>query len=434
MPEPIRPHLAANEHDSEAADALEREDCAFNVRMLPLVSRTFALSILYLPPSLREAVGVAYLLCRIVDSVEDAHGLAPDRRRALFDAFDALLEHDKADPKGFETSWQDPALVVTDAERLLCRGAGATFRRFRALPACQRDAIRPHVREMSRGMRSYAARMDMEGKLRIRDIEDLERYCYFVAGTVGELLTALFEQEVPSIDEPSRKALWARAVPFGLGLQLVNIVKDVAEDAQRGACFLPLEVLSRHGTDVERILDPDERPKALAALHEVCALARRHLEAAVEYTLRWPAVEGAEVRAFCAVPLALALCTLREVERGDDALVPGREPKVDRAMVAEILSGTRRSKDADASLARLFARASEASCARAMAAPRSAGPLVRARRPPTPPVRRSPPEMACARAIRSAATAGPLLRAHRPPTPPIRRSPDPSREKGQQSP
>lgn len=413
------------EPEAEAAAAIERADRAFNERMLPLVSRTFALSILYLPPSLREAIGVSYLLCRIVDSVEDAQGLVSDRRQALFDAFDVLIEDDGTNPAGFEAAWQDPSLCVTDAERSLCRNAGATFRRFRALPACQRDAIRPHVREMSRGMRAYAARADAEGTLRIRDVEDLERYCYFVAGTVGELLTALFEQDVPSMDEPAREAIRARAIRFGLGLQLVNIVKDVADDAERGVCFLPLDVLRRHGTDVERLLDPQDRPKALAALCEVCAIGRRHLEAAVEYTLSWPPVEAAQVRAFCAVPLALALCTLREVERGEDALVRGREPKVDRAVVAEILAGARWASGGDGSLARLLARASEPSPAKMVPRGRSAAPVLTARRPPTPPVRRPPVEMPIelprAPLLPRITLSRSLLRAPRPPTPPVQR-------------
>jgi farnesyl-diphosphate farnesyltransferase len=368
--------------EEEDALARDREDRAFNEQMLPLVSRTFALSILALPPALREPIGIAYLLCRIVDSVEDA-----DRRRALFDAFDALLEDDGADPAGFERAFQ-VGIEVSDAERTLCRRAGATFRRFRALPAPKREAIRPSVREMSRGMRMYSARADAEGAIRIRDVADLERYCYYVAGTVGELLTALFEQETPSLDGATRDELRTLAVPFGLGLQLVNIVKDVVEDATRGVCYLPMDVLAKHGTSVERLLEPEERAKGRAALAEVCALGRRHLEAATRYTLLWPASEGASVRTFCAGPLALALATLLEVERGADALVPGREPKINKALVAELLAGTRRAADADASLKRLFERASQGSSPGVAA--RSTGPLLRARRPPTPPVHRAP--------------------------------------------
>ena len=87
----------------------------------------------------------------------------------------------------------------------------AAFRIFGALSATEREAITPHVAEMSRGMREYAARADTSASgLRLRDLADLERYCYFVAGTVGGLLTSLF---LPTIPE---RASWKIELVRGL--------------------------------------------------------------------------------------------------------------------------------------------------------------------------------------------------------------------------
>ena len=47
------------------------DDWQFCSDILPRVSRTFALSIAALPEALRDAIRVAYLLCRVVDTVED---------------------------------------------------------------------------------------------------------------------------------------------------------------------------------------------------------------------------------------------------------------------------------------------------------------------------------------------------------------------------
>jgi farnesyl-diphosphate farnesyltransferase len=172
----------------------------------------------------------------------------------------------------------------------------------------------------------------------MRDQADLERYCYFVAGTVGELLTELFAAAHP-VSAEVRRELEARSVSFGLGLQLVNILKDVAEDLERGDCFLPHSTARSRGVPLERLLDPATRARGLAVVRAVSAEARRHLERARAYTLLWPA-EGAglSVRRFCAVPLALALATLREVELGDDALVPNRAPTVTRALVLQVFA------------------------------------------------------------------------------------------------
>ncbi|MDC3961060.1 squalene/phytoene synthase family protein [Polyangium jinanense] len=374
----------------EALAAQRVADRDFCVRTLPRVSRTFALSILSLPEGLSDSLCAAYLLCRIVDSIEDANPIAPETRVSLFDAFDALMRGEAGSLSEFEARFTDEAIGMSEADRALCKGAGAVFRVYRALPAADQEAIRPWVLEMSRGMREYAGRADAEGKTRIRDVADLERYCYFVAGTVGELLTALFERAVPTASEEVRKAAWSRATRFGLGLQMVNVLKDVAEDLDRGACFLPEDVLARHGVRRDALLSPEARAGGLAAVSEVCTIARGHLDAAVEYTLCWPGREGAEVRAFCAVPLALAIATLREVERGEDTLVRGREPKIDKRLVAEVLAGARRAAESDSALTALFARAAEARpSAPAGGTGRVAMPLLRARRPPVPPERRA---------------------------------------------
>ena len=329
-------------------------DEAFGAEILPKVSRTFALSIEALPPGLRPLVRTAYLLCRIVDTIEDEENLEAGRRRRLFEAFDAQVSDDRADSLAFEAIVHD--LGRPGGERSLCRRSGAVFRVFRALPPEVREAMRPHVLEMSGGMREYAERADAEHGLRIRDLSDLERYCYFVAGTVGNLLTVLFEQTVPSTPQGDLEVARENAVGFGLGLQLVNIVKDVATDLERGVCFLPETLLRRHGVSPDRLLDPQARERGLEVVHEVAGRARAHLAQAQVYTLAWPVPEGLDLRLFCAVPLALALATLSEIDRGAGVLRPGVTPKVDRATVLEVLQAARPAVGDDEALKALFAR------------------------------------------------------------------------------
>ena len=363
---------------------------AFCERLLPAVSRTFALSIQSLPDGLCEAIRVGYLLCRVVDTIEDDRRQPPATRAALFDAFDAALS--AATPAhrvggGVRQAAHLEALAAAcglgtsehDAE--LVRGAGHVLAAFAALSERERRAISPHVLEMSRGMREYSLRADREGGLRMRDQADLERYCYFVAGTVGELLTELFLDACPVPDDV-RRELEARSVSFGLGLQLVNVLKDVAEDLERGDCFLPHATARAMGVPVERVLDPDARARALATVRAVSSEARRHLEQARAYTLSWPADgAGLAVRRFCAVPLALALATLREIELGDDALVAGRAPTVTRALVLRVFG--------DAALATREGLAEGRSTAlleELFEGARKAR-LERAARPPSPPAR-----------------------------------------------
>jgi farnesyl-diphosphate farnesyltransferase len=327
------------------------DDALFCWEILPRVSRTFALSIETLPLQLCEPVRLAYLLCRIVDTIEDqpsetlppppmghgrnGHDSSSSRRQGWFDSFDALLLDPNTDPGGLERDAK--GLGTNEAESLLCARSGSIFRLFRDLPEGLRTRVTPHIHDMSLGMRMYSARADQRGSLRIRDTEDLGRYCYFVAGTVGEMLTELFELHVPDLDAGRRNRARALASHFGVGLQIVNILKDVAEDAERGSVFLPVETLCRLGTSAEQLLDPDRRAAGLEAIRELSLFAREKLEAARRYTLLWPLPAGEAVRLFCAVPLLLAQATLDEVEHGEDTLRRGSVPKVSRARVAEIL-------------------------------------------------------------------------------------------------
>jgi farnesyl-diphosphate farnesyltransferase len=311
-------------------------------RLLPQVSRTFALSIEMLPEPLSSAVRTAYLLCRIVDTIEDSAEVPLTTREALFDAFDALMRDPAEDPTHFERL----ALALPDPDKpdvVLCRRAGAAFRAYRALHPSQQAHIQGPVLEMSQGMRRYAQRQaaDPQGRLHIHDIPDLEEYCYYVAGTVGKLLTPLFLQHCPEA-QGLAPLLREREVPFGLGLQLVNILKDVADDAPRNVSFLPQDHCYELGlTDV---LDPDQRPRALQLLHTLVDLAQSHLDRAAEYTALWPAPAAAPVRLFTMVPLLLAVGTLRLLSQaGPTVWVHGENPKVSRRFVSEVV---RRSQEA----------------------------------------------------------------------------------------
>lgn len=101
-------------------------------------------------------------------------------------------------------------------------------------------------------------RMDVEWQAVI-DSDHLLRYCYHVAGCVGVMMAIVMG--VP----PSDHATLARASDLGLSFQLNNIARDVAEDAQRGRCYLPLDWLMAEGLDSDDFADAGNR----AALHRV---------------------------------------------------------------------------------------------------------------------------------------------------------------------
>jgi farnesyl-diphosphate farnesyltransferase len=142
---------------------------------------------------------------------------------------------------------------------------------------------------------------------------DLQRYCYVVAGIVGELLTELFVVHAPSLATVAGE-LRRDQVAFGEALQLVNILKDQSVDRREGRLFLPASI-----------------PQV-----EVMAQARVDLQQARRYvgTLRAGRAEPGMV-AFTQLPLELALANLEELERH------GPGAKVDRSRVLELLGKAR---------------------------------------------------------------------------------------------
>jgi farnesyl-diphosphate farnesyltransferase len=342
------------------ATAPRTEDHALCMDLLPLVSRTFALSIAALPPELRDAVGAAYLLCRVVDTVEDTPGVPVERRLSLFAELTALLVDETRPPERFALDCAAGLGQASEAERELCGGGlPALFRLFRSLPSPVRWAILPSVLEMARGMRLHVEQASEQGALRFESLAALERYCYFVAGTVGELLTRLFVHYVGPPEAAGGGDVRRDAVAFGIGLQLVNVVKDIAVDLERGDCFVPAELLDAEGIAVEQLLRPQHRDAALRVVRRLCARARELLAQAARYTACWPLPDGMPVRAFCAVPLAFAYASLKRVEQGEDTLRAGQTPKIERDAVARLWSAAHDAVQSDPQLAAWLAELAE---------------------------------------------------------------------------
>jgi farnesyl-diphosphate farnesyltransferase len=291
--------------------------------MMPKVSRTFAIAVDLLDLPMREWVRTSYLLCRVADTVEDAPELTWHRRGELFDAFTVALR--SADASAF----RDLAFSLPDDdEGELALGLARVLSVLGTFPPTVRASVVRWVEEMVEGMRVYAARRESGGG--IEDEADLLRYCHYVAGTVGQLLTDLFTLEGESVAR-REAALRAEAEAFGLLLQLTNVAKDLEEDLGRGVCFVPQSLLDRHGVGRDQLFV--DRARTRRVVLELVALARRHVPAAERYVAALPA-DARSIRRFCALPLALAVRTLDVLE----ADPTGGVRKVDRATVLAIVS------------------------------------------------------------------------------------------------
>lgn len=328
------------------------EDERFQTDILQGVSRTFALTIPVLPSALRRAVGNAYLLCRIADTIEDDAGLDWDSKQRYSDWFLGTVLGER-DAEGFAAELA-PRLAphATAAERKLIANTPRVIRITRDLAPDQIDALARCVRVMSDGMVHYQGQETPDG---LPDQRAMDRYCYYVAGVVGEMLTALFCHHCPSL-EPQRELLLKLGISFGQGLQMTNILKDIWEDRARGACWLPRSAFEPRGIRLSTLAAGDGGEGFAAGLRGLIGIAHGHLRNALEYTLMLPSHERG-IRKFCLWALGMAVLTLRRIDE-QPHFRSGQDVKISRRSVKLTLASTSLAAGSDTALRALFALAS----------------------------------------------------------------------------
>ena len=303
-------------------------DEAYQDQILPHVSRTFALTIPQLPEALRVAVTNAYLLCRIADTVEDEPALSPRETLAFLERFTAVLAGGAASAPFARELLQRLTDRTLPTERDLVSHIDQVIRITAGLRSRQRAAIVRCVELMCYGMPRFQSAASLCG---LAACSDLDEYCYYVAGVVGEMLTELFCDY--SVDIAARRvALHDLAISFAQGLQMTNILKDQWEDRARGVCWLPQEVFARHGIDLGHLSAEPHQQAFAAGLRELIGVAHAHLRNALDYTLLIPRKE-AGIRRFCLWAVGLAILTLRNIDR-NLSFTAGEQVKVSRRAVA----------------------------------------------------------------------------------------------------
>ena len=195
-------------------------------------ARNFAYGIMLLPRPKRRAIAAIYAFARRVDDIADGRLPAPEKR--------ARLEHLRA---SLDAPLGEDATLVALAD---ARG------RF-PIPA---DALAALIE---------GGLQDTE-QSRYADFEELRTYCSRVAGAVGRACVAVY-----GADEPER------AETLGIALQLINIIRDVAEDWRLGRVYLPQDELARFAVEEADIADARLKPEWRELMAFEAERARAHL-------------------------------------------------------------------------------------------------------------------------------------------------------------
>ncbi|WP_128113044.1 squalene/phytoene synthase family protein [Polynucleobacter necessarius] len=261
-------------------------DLAYQKAILGSVSRTFALTIPLLPPAIEKVVGNAYLLCRIVDTIEDAADLSPQVKQNLSALFlQAVLE--KAPVSSFVGPCLDALKNYGNQDELdLIAHTPTVLRILHTCSSADQQAVSRCVSIMSEGMSHFHGKQTKEG---LKDLPEFEEYCYVVAGVVGELLTTIFSNHSAAFAKQvqNREAL---AIAFGQALQMTNILKDSPEDRARGVSWKPAHINQT----------------------QLLNIAYQKLQDSLEYILLIPKTELG-MRRSCFLAFGLAVMTLSKI-------------------------------------------------------------------------------------------------------------------------
>ncbi len=210
--------------------------------LLKSVSRSFFLTIRWLPKEMRPGVALGYLLARATDSVADTSTAAPEVCEATLRSMGAAVAG-TLDDAGVETLLHSLAGAMAPAQEnpaereLLCR-FGDCLEWLNKLPKGQADLVRKVLATIVEGQ-LWDITYFRQNRTVTEDAQT-RLYTYQVAGCVGQFWTELGLETMSSgFCDPSRKQVMMEAgIRYGCGLQLINILRDRAEDAARGRSYL----------------------------------------------------------------------------------------------------------------------------------------------------------------------------------------------------
>jgi farnesyl-diphosphate farnesyltransferase len=278
-------------------------------KLLPGVSRTFALTIPMLPKSLCPVVTNAYLLCRIADTIEDDQQLSADEKNDLQLTFIKVLEQ-QFDASIFSKTLLTKLSIRTPIhECQLIQQTPMVIDCLHSFTPTQQASIIRCVNIMAKGMSEFARHASLDG---LENMAQLDRYCYCVAGVVGEMLTELFCDYTPQMNQHKTIAM-QYAINFGQGLQMTNILQDIWTDRSRGVSWLPKD----------------------QSIEQLILIAYQHLQKAIDYVNLIPAQET-KIKSFAIFPIGLALLTLTNIHRHPD-FTERNQIKISRAQVKALM-------------------------------------------------------------------------------------------------
>ena len=216
-------------------------------------AKNFYYSFVALPEPRRNAISAIYAFMRKADDLSDDESVSREERKRRLNAW--LAEWHAASAGG----------ATTDLVFVAVRDAIFRFN----IPMELLDEL---VAGTTMDLEQAEGAVDTYATF-----DDLYRYCYLVASVVGLVCIRIFGYTDPRAEKLAEET--------GVAFQLTNILRDVAEDAERKRVYLPLDELARHTVSVDSILN--RTPGAAPTAYERALLADLGARAEHYYQSAW---------------------------------------------------------------------------------------------------------------------------------------------------
>nr|QIJ32332.1 squalene synthase [Sanghuangporus baumii] len=266
--------------------------------LLDLTSRSFSSVIKEVDGELARVICLFYLVLRGLDTIEDDMTIDDSVKQPLLRNF---AKH------CVTPGWTFTGSGPREKDRQLLVEFDCVVPELLLLAPSYRDVILDICDKMANGMADYAHQAHKTGTMGPESMEDLDLYCHYVAGLVGEGASRLFSasgKEAPWLGDQL-----TLSNAMGLLLQKTNVLRDFREDVDAGRLFWPRAIWGeRFGfADPREMYKPENEKRALWALSAMTLDALRHAVDSLEYI---SLLKTQSVFNFCAIPQTMAMATL----------------------------------------------------------------------------------------------------------------------------
>ena len=325
------------------SEILSADQKSYLAHYMKGVSRSFSLVAPEVDSPLDDFLAEAYLICRVVDNIEDSNQpfawqqerfaefcqllVEPGQAAAVLDRWDGL-------------NWEE----LSDAEQEMMSSEKGLmlWQIYAAMPEEYRAPIRHWAGEMALGMERSGNPYTSDfffnhGAVRLPLREtDYDLYCFYVAGTVGRMITEL-AVIFYDIEEDAARILAGGSDACGRALQKTNIIKDFAVDLQRGFSYLPGEWEQEIGYAALQLAGVPAPWKKKVLLNVV-----RELEDSVDYVLALPETAVGYRKAGLLMMLPAFETILLAARRLEELFTPQHAVKISRAQMGRCVLQARK--------------------------------------------------------------------------------------------